>query len=85
MTTIDERNALRKQSGLPLLSVEDETRRLELTRDQARLENYFDQERHRFAHLWADGSRGFLTNMGIWNTVKKKLREEPKEGQTCCR
>jgi hypothetical protein len=82
MTTIDERNALRKQSGLPLLSVEDESRRLESARDQARFENCYEQERDRFVHLWVNCNRGFLANMGIWNAVSKKLREELREGQT---
>jgi hypothetical protein len=79
---IEQRNSIRAEAGLPLLSTEDETRRLESARDQARFENYFEQERHRFAHLWVNRNRGFLANVGIWNAVRKKLREELREGQT---
>jgi hypothetical protein len=74
-----ERNFLRAEVGLPLLSVEAETRRLEAVRDRAEFENYFQEQRHRFAHLWADRSRGFLTNAGIWASVRKKLREEMRK------
>jgi hypothetical protein len=45
-------------------------------REQALFENYFQQERHRFVHFWADRSQNFWTKMGIWNAVRKKLREE---------
>jgi len=45
-------------------------------REQALFESYFEQERHRFVHLWADRSQNFWTKMGAWNAVRKKLREE---------
>jgi hypothetical protein len=81
LRTIEIRNALRREANLPPLSVEDEARRLVVARDEASFESYFKQNHHRFSHLWADRSRGFLTNMGIWNAVRKKLREELREGQ----
>jgi hypothetical protein len=76
---ITERNSLRAEAGLPLLSVDVEARRSDAVRKEAAFEKYFQQNRHRFAHLWADRSRGFLTNMGIWVAVRKKLREEMRQ------
>lgn len=72
---IFERNAIRAEAGLPLLSVEAETRRSALVQEQAEFESYFGRERYRFAHLWS-GQTGFLTKMGIWSFVRKQLREE---------
>jgi hypothetical protein len=77
--TRDERNELRKQSGLPLLSVERETRRLETVQQQTEFENYFKLRRNEFQHLWSDRSRGFLTNMGIYNAFRKAPRQEMRE------
>jgi hypothetical protein len=79
LRTIEIRNALRREANLSPLSVEDEVRRLVVARDEASFESYFKQNRHRFSHLWADRSRGFLTNLGIWNAVRKKLRDEMRE------
>jgi len=62
--------------GLPSLDARAEAARLAKAREQAPFENYFQQERHRFVHLWADRSQNFWTKMGIWNAVRKKLREE---------
>jgi hypothetical protein len=76
---ITERNSLRADVGLPLLSVDVEARRLEAVREQAAFEKYFQQNRHRFVHLWSDRNRGFWTNVGIWNAVRKKLREEMRK------
>jgi hypothetical protein len=77
---LNERNALRADAGLPLLDVSAEVARLEATRDQADLEEYFEKNRHRFVHLLA-GRTGFLTHMGIWNAVRKQLREEMRKGR----
>jgi hypothetical protein len=57
-----------------------EMRRAQAAREQALFENYFQQKRHRFVHLWADRSQNFLTKMGIWNAVRRKLREEMQTG-----
>jgi hypothetical protein len=73
---IEQRNALRADARLPLLDPPAEEARLANAREQALFESYFEQERHRFVHLWADRSQNFWTKMGIWNAVRKKLREE---------
>jgi hypothetical protein len=73
---IEQRNTLRAEAGLPLLDVHAEVLRLQAARGQAEFEKYFQTQRHRFAHLWEDRSRGFWTKMGIWNAVRKKLRDE---------
>jgi hypothetical protein len=80
--TIDERNELRKQSGLPLLSVERETLRLETVQQQTEFENYFKLGRSEIRHLWSDRSRGFLTNMAIYNAVRKALWQEMQQAHS---
>ena len=76
LADIEYRNRLRAEAGLPLLDPLAEAARLANAREQALFESYFEQERHRFVHLWADRSQNFWTKMGIWNAVRKKLREE---------
>jgi hypothetical protein len=72
---IFERNAIRAEAGLPLLSVEAETRKLALVQERAEFESYFERERHRFSDLWV-GRTGFLTRMGMWSIARKQLRDE---------
>jgi hypothetical protein len=79
---IQQRNMLRAEAGLPLLDVPAEAARLAKAREQALFEDFFQTERHRFAHLWSDRSRGFLSNMGIWTAVRKRLRDEMQKGRT---
>jgi hypothetical protein len=76
MDIIEQRNQLRKQAGLPLLDIAAETARLTAAREEAEFKKYFQIRRNEFQHLWSDRSRGVLTNMGIYNTVRKALREE---------
>jgi hypothetical protein len=80
LVDIENRNRLRAEAGLPLLDARAEARRLANAREQALFENYFQQNRHRFVHLWSDRSQNFWTKMGIWNAVRKKLREEMQTG-----
>jgi hypothetical protein len=72
----EQRNALRAEARLPLLDAAAEAARLAKAREQAQFENYFRQNRDRYAHLWSDRNRGFWTNMAIYNAVRKELREE---------
>ena len=78
---IEQRNALRAEAGLPLLDPQAEAARLANTREQAQFENYFRQNRDRYAHLWSDRNRGFWTNMGIYNAVRKELRDEMRKNR----
>jgi hypothetical protein len=73
---IEQRNRLRRDASLPLLDVPTEMARLEKAEADAEFEKYFQQVRHRFSSLWSDRTRGFLTNMAIYNSVRKRLREE---------
>ena len=73
---IDKRNRLRVEAGLPLLDVPAEKARLKNAKEDAEFEKCFQLRRDEFQHLWSDQSRGFLTNMEIYNTVRKALREE---------
>jgi hypothetical protein len=72
---IDRRNAIRAQSGLPLLQADAEIARCRSVADKANFERYFQEHRHRFAHLWSDQTHGFLSNMGRWSAVRRELRQ----------
>ena len=74
--TTDERNCLRKEAGLPLLDLDAEGHRLKKVQRDAAFEEYYRQNRHRFALLWADRSRGWLSNAGIWGAGRRRLRAE---------
>jgi hypothetical protein len=73
---IEQRNRIRVEAGLPLLDLPTEMARLKNAEGDAEFEKYFELRRNQFQHLWSDQSRGFLTNMGIYNTMRKALREE---------
>ncbi len=79
---IEKRNALRAEAGLPLLDARAEAARLAKAREEAQFENYFRQNRDRYAHLWSDRNRGFWTNMAIYNAVRKELRDEMQKNRT---
>ena len=70
------RNELRKQASLPLLNEEIEQERQEAIEREAAFERYYQLNRHRFADLWADRSKGWLTNAGIWTDARRRLRLE---------
>jgi hypothetical protein len=74
--TTDERNYLRKDAGLPLLDLNAEGARLNKVQRDAAFERYYLENRHRFAALWADRSRGWLSNAGIWAAARRRLRAE---------
>jgi hypothetical protein len=74
--TIDERNRLRSDAGLPLLDVEAEGARLAAVQRDTDFEQYYDQNRHRVAWQWTDRGRGWLTNAGIWAAARRQLRRE---------
>ena len=72
---IDHRNAARAEAQLPLLDVAAEAARLLAVREQVEFEREWVRRRPEFDLQWADRSRGFLSNMGIWNAVRKGLRD----------
>lgn len=78
-TVIENRNRLRAMAGLPLLQEDAELKRLQAVREQAAFEEYFEQRRSQYAHLWSTG-RGFITNMGMYAVVRLKLRDEMRAG-----
>jgi hypothetical protein len=79
---IEQENQLRAQAGLPLLDVAAEAARLKQAEDDAEFEKYFQLRRDEFRQLWSDRSRGFLTNMGIYNAVRKALRQEMRQAHS---
>jgi hypothetical protein len=79
---IEKRNAMRAAAGLPLLDARAEELRLAAARRDREFEDFFQTQRHRFSHLWADRSRGFWTNMGIWNAARKNLRREMQSNES---
>jgi hypothetical protein len=79
---IEQRNRLRVEAGLPLLDVPGEMARLKKAEEDTEFEKYFQLRRSEFQHLWSDQCRGFLSNMGIYNTVRKALREEMRRAQS---
>lgn len=80
---IPHRNRLKVEAGLPMLDGSAEELRLAAAKRESEFEQFFEGQRHRFAHLWDDRSRGFWTKMAIWNAVRKKLREEMRrQGRT---
>jgi hypothetical protein len=72
---IENRNALRAEAGLPLLSVDAELRRLKAVRDQAAFERQWEQRRAEFTQWIGDGE-GWLSKMGRWSIARKNVREE---------
>jgi hypothetical protein len=74
--TIDERNRCRVEAGLPLLDEEAEAARLAAVQRDAAFEQYYRDHRSRFAHIWADTSRGWLSRAGLWAQARRQLRSE---------
>ena len=75
---IARRNRLRSEAGMPVLSVDDELRRLKWAYEEHQFEEFFRQEAPKYQHLWCDRSRGFMGNMGIWASERNRLLREWK-------
>ena len=73
---IAQRNSLRREAGLPALSVPTELAKLETDRAQAAFEREFELSQHRLKHLWTNERMGWLSRMGRWNEARARLREE---------
>jgi hypothetical protein len=71
--TIDERNALRAASSLPLLDREREAERANRALERVEFERRFSLERSRFAHEWTGNKDGWMTNMGRWLRAREQV------------
>ena len=78
---IENRNRLRQEAGLPLLSVASELRKLQTVRDQAAFESEWEQRRPEFARWIGDGD-GFLSKMGRYSVARQKVRNGMRARQT---
>jgi hypothetical protein len=78
LTYIENRNRLRQEANLPLLSVETEMRRLQEARDQDAFEREFERRRPAFCNQWIGNRDGWLTNMGRWSLARQQARREMK-------
>ena len=74
--TIDERNALRAASGLPLLDRQAEAERAKTALEQVEFERRFVLERPRLAPEWTGNKDGWLTNMGRWYRAREQVRQQ---------
>ncbi len=79
LNSIEQRNRLRQEAGLPLLNVQAEGQRQKAARDQADFENYFRQRRPEFCHQWIGNGDGWLTNMGRWSLARQRVRQEMQD------
>jgi hypothetical protein len=73
--TIDERNRLRIEAGLPRLNVAIEAARLAAVEREAAFDAYCQQHRHRFTQ-WIDEGQGWLSRMGRSSRARQLLRME---------
>jgi hypothetical protein len=71
---IAARNDLRREANLPLLD-EREATRLRSAREDAAFERQWRTVQTDYAHLWADGRRGILTNSGIYSICRVRARK----------
>jgi hypothetical protein len=76
---IAQRNALRRDAGLPRLNEAAELKKLESIRFEAAFEREFERKRPRVNHLWADYKMGGLSRMGLWNKARAEVRNEMSE------
>ena len=71
-THIAERNRLRSECGLPLLSIESETTRLRKAREDAEFEKYYQSHPEKYVY---DPNRNILENAGQYSIRRNKLRK----------
>jgi hypothetical protein len=73
---IDDRNRLRSDANLPLLSVEAEAARLAAVREQAAFDRRWDLRRPDLCHEWTGDRDGWMANMGRWSRARQQVRDE---------
>jgi hypothetical protein len=82
LADIENRNRLRQEAALPLLSVETEMRRLQAVREQAEFEREWERRRPEFAHRWNGNRDGWITNMGRVALARRQVREEMRSNKS---
>jgi hypothetical protein len=70
LADIQNRNRLRAECGLPLLSVDAELARIVRFREQAEFEREFERRRSELCHQWTGNRDGWLINMGRWSLAR---------------
>jgi hypothetical protein len=78
---IENRNRLRHEASLPLLSVETEMRRLQAAREEAELEAEWEKRRPEFAR-WIGEADGWLSKMGRYSVARQQVRKVMRARQT---
>jgi hypothetical protein len=74
--TIEQRNDLRINAGLPLLDLQAEGARLAAVERDAAFERFFRENRYRYAALWSGSHLGWLSRAGLWLQTRRRLRLE---------
>ena len=78
---IEDRNRIRRDAGLPLLSVEAEVQRQNTVREQTQFNLQFEQQRSALCHQWTNNGDGWMTNMGQWSRARRLVRDEMYENR----
>ena len=73
---IDVRNQLRREAGLPLLSVTAELRRSKTHQRQEEFEAFFEKERPKYNHLWSGRNLGWAGGFALWTKVRQQVRAD---------
>jgi hypothetical protein len=74
LVEVTERNRIRLEAGLPLLSESDELQRYRRIAEKARFKEFYEIEISKYAHLW-DRSRGWFYNLRVSVEVRQRIRE----------
>jgi hypothetical protein len=70
---IEARNQLRRETGLPQLSVPTELRRLKAVQWRVEFETFYENERPKYNHLWNKSHLGWFGGHAIWARVRKQV------------
>jgi hypothetical protein len=79
LAEIDNRNRLRQEAQLPLLSVETEMLRMQAAREQAEFEREFERRRPELCHEWTGNNDGWIANMGRYSMARNRVRDEMRK------
>ena len=73
---VDARNQIRREAGLPLLSVTAELRRSKTRQRQDDFEAFFEKERPKYKHLWSGRNLGWAGGFALWTKVRQQVRAD---------
>ena len=76
----EQRNRLRAEASLPLLSVAAETKRLQMVQASAEFERQWDTRKSEFAQ-WISGGQGWFGKMGRWSVARQQVRQDMRKAQ----